>query len=222
MCDRVNECEFVKELREQIKALKIELEKLKKQVKNPSNSSLPSSSDRNKKYYPPREKSGKKQGGQKGHNGSAKTLYDNPDEIIEFYPQKCSHFDNDQFIEKEAVLEQRQVIDIPPIQPYITEYQQKARICNKCGKRNVGTFPENIAPNVQIGGNSKAIIGYLNIQHHMGYERLLQVFNDIFNFDISKGTVDNKIKGLAKELTPIYDNILESLKNSDVIGSDRD
>ena len=67
MCDRVNECEFVKELREEVARLKARIEELEKPPKNSSNSSLPPSSDKNKKYYPPREKSGKKQGGQKGH-----------------------------------------------------------------------------------------------------------------------------------------------------------
>lgn len=205
---------------EEVARLRVRIEELEKPEKNSGNSSLPSSSDKNKKYYPPREKSGKKQGGQKGHKGTTKTLYDSPDEAIELYPENCPHCGNDHFDKRESILEQRQVIDIPEIKPHITEYQQKAGICTKCGKRNVGLFPEGIAPNVQIGGNSKAIIGYLNVQHHMGYERLLQVFNDIFNFDISKGTVDNKIKELAKDLTPVYDNILESLKNSDVIGSD--
>jgi transposase len=123
-------------------------------------------------------------------------------------------------MKKEAVLEQRQIIDIPIIKPFVTEYQQKAGICTKCGQHNVGEFPKNIAPNVQIGGYAKAIIGYFNVQHHLSYERLIQTFSDIFNLDISKGTVDNKIKELAQELTPVYDNILENLKKSDVIGSD--
>jgi len=216
-----------RELRQQIEILKVEikylrenLEKYEKPKKNSGNSSMPPSSDKNKKYYPPREKSGKKPGGQIGHKGYTKILYENPDEIIEVYPERCVHCGNEHFITKENILGQRQVIDIPEIKPYITKYQQKAGICTCCGKRNIGKFPENIAPNVQIGEKTKGLLGYFNISHNISYERLIQIFNDVFNLEISKGTIDNKLKELAKDLKPEYERILENLKKSDVIGSD--
>ena len=210
----------VEELEAKLNEALKRLEKYEKPEKNSGNSSLPSSTDKNKKFYSPRGKSNKKPGGQKGHKGYAKTLYDNPDKIVEVYPEKCIHCANDEFIRKENILEQRQVIDIPQIKPFVIEYQQKTGICTKCGKRNVGKFPENVSPNVQIGGYTKAIIGYLNVQHHLSYGRLKQTLADIFNFTISKGTIDNKIRELAKDLTPAYDNILETISNSGLIGSD--
>ena len=62
--------ELEKKLAEALKRL----EQYEKPEKNSGNSSLPSSSDKNKKYYPPREKSGKKPGGQFGHKGHIKML----------------------------------------------------------------------------------------------------------------------------------------------------
>ena len=215
------------ELRQQIELLKAEiksllkrLEKYEKPEKNSGNSSLPPSSNKNKKYYPPRKKSGKKPGGQPGHKGHTKMFYENPDKIVELYPEKCSGCGNEHFINKNNILEQRQVIDIPEIKPFVTEYQQKTAICNHCGKRNIGEFPNNIAPNVQIGEKTTCLLGYLNVSHNISYERLTQIFNTVFNFEISKGTIDNKLKKLSKNLQPEYENILENLKKSDVIGSD--
>ena len=63
-------------------------------------------------------------------------------------------------------------------------------------------------------------MGYLNVQNHLSYERIKQIFNDIFNFKVSEGTIDTKIKELDKKLTPAYNNILENLKKSRIIGSD--
>ena len=220
MCNRINECKFVKELRARIEVLEKRLEKYEKPEKNSGNSSLPSSSNKNKKYYPPREKSGKKPGGQFGHKGQTKTLYENPDEIIELYPEKCSDCGNEHFLNKNNILEQRQVIDIPKIKPFVTEYQQKAGLCKCCGKRNIGKFPKNIAPNVQIGEKTTCLLGYFNVSHNISYGRLVQIFSDVFNLEISKGTVDNKLKELSGNLKPEYENILENLKKSDVIGSD--
>jgi transposase len=212
--------EEIAKLRAKIEELEKKLEKYEKPEKNSGNSSLPPSSDKNQKFYPLREKSGKKQGGQIGHKGYAKIFYDNPDEIVEIYPKQCNHCGCTHFIEIPNILEQRQVVDIPPIKPVVIEYQQKAGICSNCGQRNVGEFPLNISPNVQIGSRTTAIISYFNVQHHLSYERLIQTFKDIFNFNISKGSIDNKIKELSQKLTPAYDNILENLKNSSIIGSD--
>ena len=83
MCDRVNECEIVKELRKQVeiltarvKVLEEKLEKYEKPPKDSSNSSMPPSLDKRK--YPKREKSDRKTGGQPGHKGTTRILADNP------------------------------------------------------------------------------------------------------------------------------------------------
>lgn len=210
----------IDELEKKLAEALIKLEKYEKPEKHSGNSSLPPSSDQNTKHYPKREKSGKKPGGQPGHKGHTRTLCENPDEIIELYPNKCEHCGNDQFIKKENILEQRQIVDIPEIKPYVTEYQLKAGQCTKCGQRSIGKFPENIAPNVQIGEKSKALSGYLNVHAHMSNKKIAQFFADILGFDISKGTINNKINELAEDLKPIYDEILENLKKSSMIGSD--
>lgn len=193
---------------------------MEKPPKNSSNSSLPPSSDQTRKPYPKREKTGRKPGGQPGHKGHTKNLYDNPDKIIEVYPEKCEYCGKHHFEKKENILEQRQVIDVPELKPYITEYQQKAGLCTHCGKRNVGQFPENIIPNIQIGEKTKALSGYLNVHGHMSNEKIEQFFEDIFGLDISKGTVNNKIMELAQDLELKYNEILQNLKKSNVIGSD--
>jgi transposase len=207
----------IKRLRAEIKLLREKLEKYERPEKDSGNSSMPPSSDKNKKY-PPRERTGKKAGGQKGHKGNTKLMTDNPDEIIELYPEKCTCCGENHFIKKEKILEKRQIFDIPEIKPFVVEYQQKAGICTKCGSRNTGNFPVN-AP-VNFGTRITGIIGYLNVQHHVSYGRLTDIFQDLLGFDISKGSIGNKINELAKILNPIYSEIQEEIKHSKVIGSD--
>jgi hypothetical protein len=66
----------------------------------------------------------------------------------------------------------------------VTEYRKIAGICVNCGKKNIPAFPDNIKSNVL------SIIGYLNVQNHLSYERTKQIFKSIFNFEISEGTED--------------------------------
>lgn len=216
-CKNCSLIEEIRKLKEKLDVLERKLEQYEKPLKDSSNSSIPPSLYKEKKY-PKREKSGKQPGGQKGHQGKARMLVENPDEIVELYPRKCRHCGNDEFIKRNNVLERRQIIDIPPVKPYIIEYHQKAGICNKCGERNTGEFP--VKSPVSFGTRITAIIGYLNVQHHIGYDRITQIFQDLLKLNISKGCIDNKINELAESLKPTYLDILENLKQSPVIGSD--
>lgn len=224
MCQvKKEQCEYILEnerLKAEIERLKKELEKYQKPPKDSSNSSISSSQEKYEKKYPERESTGRKPGGQKGHKGCTKTQIENPDEIKELYPEKCGNCGCNHLFHQRQDIKRRQIFDIPEIKPYVTEYQQIAGICANCGKKNVVDFPENVKSNVQIGLNSLLIMGYLNVQNHLSYERIRQIFKDIFNFEISEGAIDTKIKELEEKLTPTYNNILEALNQSKVIGSD--
>jgi transposase len=211
--------EEIAKLRAEIDALKKELEKYEKPPKNSSNSSMPPSSDLKKKYSQ-REKTGRKTGGQAGHEGITRMLSENPDEIIPIYPIVCPHCNSVDFELIERVKERRQEVDIPKIQPVITEYQQKAGICTCCGKRSLGEFPQRINAPIQIGERTEAIVGYLHVEHHQSYDRVQRILTDLFGLEISEGTVKSKLDNLKTLLEPEYNNILENLKNSSVIGSD--
>lgn len=215
-------CPLIKRIEELEKKLSEALSKLEKYEKPPkdsSNSSKPPSSDLKKKY-PKREKSDKKSGGQPEHDGITRMLSENPDEIISIYPFECPRCKGVDFKLIEQVKETRQEVDIPKVQPKITEYQQKAGICTCCGKKSFGVFPERINSTVQIGERTEAVIGYLHVEHHQGYDRVQRILNDLFCLSISEGTIQNKLDKLKTKLKPEYDNILEKLKSGNVIGSD--
>jgi len=207
-------------LRAEIDTLKKELEKYKKPPKDSSNSSMPPSQDQNRKPYPSREKSDRNSGGQKGHKGETRMLSDTSDETIEVYPLKCLHCGGLDFNYTKEVRERRQLIDLPRIEPTVTEFEQRVAICTHCGKRSHGRFPENIKAPVQIGPQTEATIGYLLTVHREGYDKIQQIFLDLFNFKLSEGTIDRKLNHLEKILEPEYNNILEKLKSSSTIGSD--
>lgn len=211
--------EEIKYLRKRIEELEAKLAKREKPEKHSGNSSLPPSQDK-KKRYPPREKTGKKSGGQPGHEGVTRQTVDNPDEVFELYPNSCPCCGGVDFVLTPQVREVRQKVDIPKVQPIVTEYQQKAGICTKCGQKSFGKFPQRIKAPVQIGERTEAIIGYLNATHHQGYDRIQRMLDDLFGLSISEGTVQAKLDNLKTLLKPEYDNILENLKNSKVIGSD--
>lgn len=208
----------VSQLRSELAECKKELEKYKKPPKNSSNSSIPSSKDLWTKKYPQRPSSNLKVGGQFGHVGKNKPLFDNVDEIVLLNPDICPYCGCNHFIEKSLDFKKRQLVDIAQIKPYVVEYQRKNLICANCRRKNKVNFPIN--GNVELGENAEKLIAYLNVQHHVSYERIVQIFNDVLGIKISKGSIDNKLKSIFSKSKQKYDEVLELLKNGTIIGSD--
>jgi len=221
--ERCKDCSLfleVQELKKLIAELQKRLDKYEKAEKNSNNSSVPPSVDKYNKKYPHRESSQRKSGGQKGHIGYSRKQVDNPNEIIELTPEKCAFCGCNHLIKHPNTFKSRQVFDIPVVFPSVKEYRQVVGVCQNCGKKTKANFPNDVKANTQFGQNTLSIIGYLSVQNHLSYKRIKQLFKHLFHFDISEGTIDLKIKALENKLLPAYDNILENLKLSKIVGSD--
>jgi len=85
--------------------------------KDSNNSSLPPSKDENRPPHTSslREKSGRKAGGQPGHEGKTLEMTDTPDEIIEHRACFCTECGKDVSGLPFELFGKRQVIDIPMI-----------------------------------------------------------------------------------------------------------
>jgi len=206
------------ELYEKITLLEFEIQSLKK---NSSNSSKPPSSDfpikRNQSL---REKSGKPSGGQIGHPGTTRTQVEHPDIAIPCKPSHCERCGIELSNIPGTLIGKRQEADIPPIKAVVTEYQQEEIICPCCGKRNMGTFPEGINAQFQIGDNLKSFVVYLNVAHHVPFERLTNLLSDLLSFRVSEGTVDNVLDDAEVAGTPLSLGILNLIKQYSWTGSD--
>jgi len=94
----------------------------------------------------------------------------------------------------------RQVFDLPPISVIVTEHQAEIKVCPCCGKRNQGEFPERVKAFTQYGERVKALAAYFLHQHLIPFERVAQLFEDLFNIPISPGTCANMDRKLFENL----------------------
>lgn len=189
--------------------------------KNSRNSSVPPSKDENRplKNQSLRSSSGKKPGGQTGHEGTTLKMVENPDHFVLHKPDFCSVCGNNlENIESEFI-KRRQIIDIPPIKPEYTEHQIFKTICS-CGFCNVAEFPTEVSSNISYGATIQATIAYLHTRQYLPFERMAEFFNDFCNLSISQGTINNLLDKFAKKAQPAYDLIATKIATQNVVGSD--
>ena len=165
-----------------------------------------------------RAKSNRKSGGQKGHSGKYLEMQ-TPDKIELLVPHYCSCCGRDLSDMEGEEGEHRQQIDIPPIVPIVTEYQQIRKVC-KCSHVNVVDFPSTVTAPVCYGSNIQALVTYLNICQHIPYRRMTQVLKEVFGVFLSEGSVANLLQRMEKRLSPAYETIRERIAGSAVVGAD--
>ena len=108
---------------------------------NSSNSGKPPSSDGLTK--PPRTKSlrepsGKKPGGQKGHRGETLRQVENPDVVVDHYPEGCTNCALKMTPEMGSGYQSRQVFDVPEPKVVVTEHRAPQLPLPKMPNSHVG------------------------------------------------------------------------------------
>ncbi len=197
-----------KDLNKRVKSLEGQINK------NSNNSSKPPSSDGfKKKTKTLRTTSGKKPGGQKGHEGKTLELSEHPDEVIIHTPDICDICGESlQNVTTERVII-RQVVDIPDIKVKVVEHRAEVKKCPKCRRKNTGKFPDEITNTVQYGERIKAISVYLTNYQLLPYKRGTELISDIFDVSLSQGTMVNFNNDCHRKLEPIENNIKNSIAN---------
>jgi hypothetical protein len=143
------------------------------------NSSRPPSSDPPQSPRPRRWRSGRRRRGQLGHAGHTRTLLpvEEVNEIVVLKPDRCrgcqaplSGADPSPF--------RHQVIEIPPIQPVITEYQWHQLTCPSCGETTRAPWPKGI-PSGTYGPRVQATVSLCSGSYRLSKRTTAQVMADV-------------------------------------------
>lgn len=217
----------ISELKQVIIDQKSEIEDLKTRLsdyqtkKNSNNSSKPPSSDFGnlKKTKSLKKSSGKKVGGQPGHQGSSMKMVSNPDFTEGHHPSYCNSCGNDLSDVEPKLFGKRQVVDIPEIRRLVTEHQVYKKVCS-CGCISKGSYPTGVDAPICYGKNTQALIAYLSARQYVPYKRLEEMLRSVFGLNICQGSIKNILDKTSEKLAPVYEAIRKSVLNSPVIGGD--
>ncbi len=172
-------------LRSETAALRAEVAERRRRLGlDSSNSSKPPSSDglRKKSRIPGslRGRSGKKSGGQVGHQGDTLKQVEAPDRIEPHTASVCRHCCAGLTASMQTGVEKRQVFDLPEKLIEVTEHQASIYCCAACGFETKAEFPADVVAAAQYGERIRAAAVYLNVQQLIPEDRVAQTLNELF------------------------------------------
>ena len=211
-----------KEPKEQIEVLQERVKTLEgQQAKDSHNSHLPPSSD---KFDRPakslRKKSGKKPGGQKGHQGHHLKRVEIPDEICVHPVERCEHCEQDLRDREAFIPERRQVFGLPPKRLWVTEHQVEEKQCPRCFHLTRANFPASVRAPAQYGTGIQAIAVSLVQSQSVPYARASQLLQDLFGVQLSPGSIANFVKTCHENLAEVENAIKAALVKVRVLHQD--
>ncbi|MDT5024315.1 MAG: transposase [Micromonosporaceae bacterium] len=168
---------------------------------NPRNSNQPPSAEGLGKPAPKslRRRSGRKPGGQPGHEGTTLRQVEKPDVVVRHEPRACWSCGDGLVGAAEVGLTRRQVFEIPPVATRVTEHRMVTRRCD-CGHETTAASPAQVDAAVQYGPRLTAIVVYLMVAQFGAQKRVAQAVADLFGVPISQGSVAAMTTRAAKRL----------------------
>lgn len=216
----------IRNLKKENESLRTQLAKYESPDKNSGNSSTPPSKENMKDEAIRRTKTlrkptGKKPGGQHGHEGSTLKMTQAPDEtedIAANYCTKCGASLED----CERILDYvTQVISIPDMKPIVKESHHYITVCKQCGERIQSHAPRKRGSNAVVYDASvKSLVVYLSVVMFLPYGRIENFFREVFGLEISQGSFVNWVNEAKKNAAPAIEKIKECIMKSAVVGFD--
>jgi len=163
-----------------------------------------------------------KRGPKSGHPGVSRSRVAAPvlDAVLVCRPETCGACGHGLPPTGGVVVGRRQVVELPPVRPVVTEARRLRLCCRHCGHHTTGAYPASFGAHGRFGPRLLATITLLHEQHHVGYERLATLLGELFGVTVSEGTLVAAVQRVADVLTPQAIAIAQQVRTSGVVGSD--
>ncbi len=190
---------MLKKERKEKEELRKRLAKYEEPPKNSGNSSTPPSKEKLKDEIIRRTKSlrkptGKKPGGQPGHEGSTLGVNDNPDVVVDNTPETCDKC-GDSLEDCDTILDYvTQIISLPALKPLITQVNHYVKVCRTCGSRVKANSERRRSNAVVYDASVKGLVIYLSVVQFLPFNRIGLFFKEVFGLEISQGSMVNLVE----------------------------
>jgi transposase len=142
-----------------------------------------------------------------------------PDRRVDHQPQACRCCGADLSDAPVVATVVRQVIDLPPVIPVVTDHVAYRRRC-PCGVETVGDMPPEARAPVCWGPEVRAFALYMLDRQHLPVERTAELLADVLGAPVSTGWLCNVQAEAASRLNPFLVEVKRRLAVAPVVHAD--
>jgi len=189
------------------------------------NSSLPPSQD--PPSAPPRPRtpaSGRRPGGQPGHEGRNRRLLplEQLDEVVEHWPARCARcahpFGESERIEA-ASPQRHQVSELPVIAVTVTEHRLHRLRCPECAAETRAGLPTDV-PRGAFGPRLQATVTTLAVRNRVSRRDSAELVRELFGVELATGSVDAIVQRVGETLAEPHARLAEQIRSAAVVNID--
>jgi transposase len=170
-----------------------------------------------------KDRSGRKPGGQPGHEGKGRPLLPAwaVDEVIEHWPDRCAcgHV----FCEPERVAigtsARHQVAELPVMAVRVIEHQCQSVRCPDCGAKQTGALPAEVARSA-FGVRLQAAIVALSVRNRISRRDVVELCEQLFAARISTGSVEAILQRAGDALERPCEDLLARVRAAKALNMD--
>lgn len=212
----------IEQLEQQLKELQDSNEQLKEKLERHSgNSHSPPASDPpNIEKVKKKKSTGKKRGGQPGHQGFNRPLYrvEECSLVREYYPQTCSSC-GEQLWGEDPKPYRHQVVEIPPVKLHILEHRLHQRMCHHCGGKTRAVLPEEVETS-GYGTRVAAMVSLLSGMYRHSHRMVASAMSDLFGVKMSVGTVNRLRTEGSEAVSEAVEEAQTYVQQAQIVGAD--
>jgi transposase len=189
------------------------------------NSSLPPSQDPPSAPARPRGPgSGRKPGGQPGHEGRNRRLLplEQIGEVVEHWPARCARcahpFGESERVEA-ASPQRHQVSELPTIAVTVTEHRLHRLRCPDCAAETRAELPADV-PRGAFGPRLQAAVTTLAVRNRVSRRDSVELMRELFGVELASGSVDAIVQRVGETLAEPHARLAEQIRSAAVVNID--
>jgi transposase len=214
----------IAELEQRVAELSARLTVLAEKLgQNSQNSHRPPSSDppaaRRQRRGKGKSKSQRKRGAQPGHRPAQRQLLpaEDVDKVVDLFPSHCEGCAKPLPEVPDPHAMRFQVTEVPPVEPYTTEYRRHAVLCS-CGRTTCAVHDQQ--PASPFGPRLMALVALLTGVYHLSRRKAADLLSDMAGVRISVGAVSAVEARVSAAVRPAVEVAWDRVRTADVKHTD--
>lgn len=152
--------------------------------------------------------------------GVARPLAPDPDRTERCLAESCPHCHAALSASVQRCSHRYDHIDLPEVRPVMTRVELFGCRCGQCGRRYRAEPPAAMPPGTPFGPGICSLLAYLHHCHHVSFERLARMRNELFGLTISESAIANAFRRMGAALDTARAAIKAKLLSASIIASD--